>query len=489
MKIQSDLLENHQVKLTVEVEAERLEDAKRRGARKLSGKAKIAGFRPGKAPYNVILRNYGEAAILEEALDILVGEVYPDAIEESKIKPYGPGKLDKVSSMEPLVLEFVIPLDAEVDLGDYKSIRKAYELPQITDKEVQQVLESLRERQAILEPVERPAEEGDLVSVQLSAARQPETETAEEDSEDLTLIRERSIQVVIKSEAQTGDKDDVEWPFDGFSRKLISLETGQELAFEYSYPEDSEYESLRNSKANFALKIESVKSRTLPELNDEFAASVGEYESMDALLSDVRSGLEKQAEQEYNDKYDSENLETAVAQATFKYPPEMLEDQINEVIRELSRRLENQGMDMDLYLKTRSMEMEALKEEAKPAAESRLKRSLFLYHLAELEKIQINPEELQEESLSTINYLSSTLPEQEARKLGDEKVYRNLISNIMADMITRKSIERFRAICSGKAEEIQENAQIEESEPVEVEAVENVQSSEDDLTESAAGAE
>ena len=451
MNIQSNPIDNHQVKLTVEIEPERLEEAKRRGARKISGKAKIAGFRPGKAPYNVVVRNYGEAAILEEALDLLVSDIYPTVIEEANIKPYGPGKLDNVVSMDPLVLEFIVPLEAEVDLGEYTAISKPYELPVISEKQVERVLESLRERQAVLEPVERPAQEGDLVSVQLSARRLASGDTATDQPEDDFLIRERTIQVVIKPEAQSDDPEDVEWPFEDFSRRLLSLVAGQSIEFTYSYPEDTQYESLRGTEAEFQLKVEEVKSRTLPELNDDFATSVGEYETMDALMVEVRTGLERQAEQEYNEAYDAEILETAIAQANFKYPPEMLEDQVNDVVHDLTHRLEKQGMDMDLYLKSRSMEMDALKEEAKPAAEARLKRSLFLYELADKENIQVSQEELQQESLSTFNYLASTLPEQEARKLRDEKVYRNLINNIMAEMLSRKATERLREISSGRA--------------------------------------
>jgi len=118
LKIQKQLLDDHQMKLTVEVDADQMEAMKKRAARKISKQVKIPGFRPGKAPYPVIVRQIGEGVIVEEALEILVDDIYPQIIKEADIKPYGPGSLEKVESLDPPVLEIVVPLEAEVDLGD-----------------------------------------------------------------------------------------------------------------------------------------------------------------------------------------------------------------------------------------------------------------------------------------------------------------------------------------------------------------------------------
>ena len=174
MKIETQFLEDHQAKLIVEVEPEQMEEMKRRAALKLSRRVKIPGFRPGKAPYPVIVRTIGDATIAEEALELLVEDIYPKVIKEAEIEPYGPGKLEKVASMEPLTLEFVIPLDAKVTLGDYRSMRKSYEPKPVTDQDVEDAIKELQERQALVEPVERAAEEGDVVTVRLSGERKDE---------------------------------------------------------------------------------------------------------------------------------------------------------------------------------------------------------------------------------------------------------------------------------------------------------------------------
>jgi len=456
LKIETQPLEDHQVKLTVEVEPDSFESAKRRAARYISRKTKIPGFRPGKAPYQVVVRQIGEATIIEEALELLVKDIYPEIIDEAEIQPYGPGQLENVVSMDPPVLEFVVPLEAEVELGDYHSISRPYEPKQITEKDVNDVLDDLRDRQAILEPVERPAQENDVVFVHLSGIRKDVKE-----GEDPNLVSERSLNVTIKpqgmetesEEADSKENTSTEWPFPGFSRHLIDHSAGDELTLPHTFSQDSDFESLRGTEAEYHVTLEEVKSRTLPELNDEFAATLGEYETIEDLRKDIRSGLEQQTLQTYNEEYDTQVLDEAINQSTIKYPPQMLEREIDSVIHSLEHRLEEQNLDMDLYLKTRAMDMDALKEEARPVAESRLKRSLFLFELAKAENIEVEQEELQTETLRTMDSLAHTLSEKEARQLNNREVFSNLVGSIMADMLTQQSIERLRKIASGQLEE------------------------------------
>ena len=208
MKIDTEPREDHQVKVTVEVEADLLEEAKRNAARKLSRRVKIPGFRPGKAPYQVVLRQFGEAAIMEDAIELLIEEVYPKVIEEASIKPYGPGSLENIVSTEPPVLEFVIPLDAEVKLGDYTNIQKPYEPEEVSEEQIDEVIKNLQDRQAILEPVERSAEEGDVVTLSISGERK-----LTEADEDPVLVADYEKQVLVLPE---GEEDDKEWPYPGF---------------------------------------------------------------------------------------------------------------------------------------------------------------------------------------------------------------------------------------------------------------------------------
>lgn len=442
MKIETQFLEDHQAKLTVEVEPDQMDEMKRRAANKLSRRVKIPGFRPGKAPYPVIQRTVGEAVIVEEALDLLVEDIYPKVIKEAKIEPYGPGKLESVASMEPVTLVFVIPLDAEVTLGDYRSMRKPYEPKPVTDQDVADAIKELQERQALVEPVERAAQEGDVVTVRLSGERK-------DDEENKVLLSERSVPVIIRS----ADKD--EWLFAGFSKNFIGLMAGAEGSVEHTFPADSEHEELQGVTAEFRYAIENVKSRTLPDLDDVFAKSLGDFETVEALRDNVRTALEVQSKAAYNETYDNEIIQETIESSQFIYPPQMLDTEIDQAIKDLENRLNQQSLDMDIYLKSRNKDLDGLREELKPSAEKRLKRSLVLFELGRVEDIQIKQEELEAEAINTFDYLQRSLPERDARRLTNRNIRDNVLNNVMVDMMTRKTIERLRDIFSGKLESVE----------------------------------
>lgn len=442
MKIDTQPLEDHQVKLTVEVEPKPFEESKQRAARKLARQVKIPGFRPGKAPYPVIVRHIGEPAIIEEAIEILVNDVYPEAIKEANIEAYGPGSLEQIISIDPPTFEFIVPLRAEVTLGDYHSIRLPYEQKEITPEMVEEAVKNLQERQAIIEPVYRPAQEGDIVRVQVRADHIDPVE-----DQPAALINNRPLSLVIETEES---ENPMEWPFQGFSRRLLGMSAGEETHFFYTFPEENEYESLRSIEAEFFLTIVQVSSRSLPDRDEEFAKSVGDYASMDELSEAIRQDLEKQTRDEYNQDYEDKILEEVIERSTIKYPPQMLEQEIKAVLSRLENNLAQQNLDIDLYLKTRQMDMDSLKDELKPIAETRLKKTLVLLEVAEAEKINVDPQALQSETSRTLNELSTLMEQKDFRSLIQTNENRsNLVSSIMMEMIISRTQERLREIAQG----------------------------------------
>ena len=431
--------------MSVEVDADLLEDARRRGARNIARKVKIPGFRPGKAPYAVILRQYGEGAILEEAVDLLANEVYPKALDEAGIQPYGPGTLQDIPTKDPLVLEFVIPLKADTHLMDYKTIRREYVPPAVEETEVTQALDDLRARYAELQPVERPAIETDLVSLRIKATKSIPEAVSDADN-DALLIRERTTQVVI---ADNSDGQE-EWPFPGFSQRFVGATAGNTGNFVHVFSEDSIYETYRGIEALFEYEVIEVKSRRLPELTDQFAATLGEYQTLDDLRSEIRKNLESRKSASYNSEFDEAVINEIIVGSEYHYPDQMLEREIDDMLHDLEHRLSEQRLDMDLYLKSRQMSSDDLRTEMKPVAESRIKRTLTLSKIAELEKIQVTPEELQAETSRTMSSLAQFLPKNEAKRLTNRDVLNNLISNVMVDLMANHTLERIRQIASGQ---------------------------------------
>lgn len=453
MNIEKEYLPDHQVKLTVEVEAQLLTEAKQRAAREIARKTKIPGFRPGKAPYQIVERFIGEGAIVEKAIENLVEDLYPKALDQAEVKPYAPGSLENVVSMDPPKFEFVVPLEPEVTLGDYRAIRIPYEAPVINDENVAKVLEDLRQRQAIVEPVERPVQAGDQVNVHIGAER-----LNAQEGQESTLIPARNQTINVQT------PEDQEWPFPGFSVNLIGLSAGEEKTIEYTYPDDSAYANLRGTQAAFHAAIEDVKARTLPELNDDFAQSVGDYATLDALKAEVRSHLEHEAQEESDSHYIDQVVDKMLEDAQVKYPPQMLERELDGFVENTQNRLARSGIDFDTFLKIRKQDMDAFRTENRPVAEKRLKRALLISQVAKQEKIQLDSNELQAEMNRTLSELATNLPEKEMRKLTQEGMMYNLVNDIGADMMFKNTVRRLVSIAKGEEiPEPEEAAQPEES--------------------------
>jgi trigger factor len=475
LKIETQPLEDHQVKMRVEVEADQLEAAKRRAARQIAKRTKIPGFRPGKAPYHIVERFIGEGAILEDAMDLLVKDVYPQALEEAKIDPYGPGTLENVASTEPPVFEFVVPLQAQVKLGDYHALRIPYELKEVTDDDVAKVIESIRQQQAILEPVERPAQDGDQLQILLNAKYTQVEEGGKE-----TLLNDRSAPVILGAEdSDTAD----EWPFPGFASQLAGLSAGDEKTMLHTFAEDSNYEELRGKETEFHVRVETIKARSLPEINDELAQSQGEFENLAALQDLIRKNLQDQARQEYHSEYEEKLFEELLKEAEIKYPPQLIEQEIDNLVHQMEHRIEQQGLDMETYLKSRQMEMEALREELKPVAEKRARRQLALIEVARLEKVQVDPQEVQSQTLQTLNTAAQDMSQSELRKVASQDLLSRLAHDITYDLLMQKTTDKLISIFKGEA-------QVEDEEPVEDEKqVEDEEQAEDVETQAAAEAE
>ena len=268
-----------------------------------------------------------------------------------------------------------------------------------------------------------------------------------EDEKDKTLVDERRFPVVIEK-ADVDDK--TEWPFPGFSRKLIGLSADDEKTLKHKFAKDYEFEDLQDVKAVYQVKVEEVKARHLPEVDDEFAKSVGDYESAADMRKKVEESLKENFENQNLAEYQEKIVDALVEKAEIKYPPQMVDHEIDHYIDDLHHRLESQGLTLDLYLKSREIEIEALREEIKPNAEERLKRGLILMEVGNQEKIEVTQEEIQEKTQQALKEINQYFPPEEARKLSSGEALQGLVSRIVTDEITQRTLERLRKIAKGE---------------------------------------
>ncbi len=418
MRITSESLPSRQVALTIEVKPERVEQAMRRIAQRFAERYEIPGFRRGRAPYEVVLRTFGREAIFEEAVELLSQEVYREALDQLGLDPYGPGRLERIQP-EPLTFRVIVPLKPEVRLGDYRSLRVPYEPPQPTEEAVQEVLERLRRDNAIIEPVsEGTAEPGMMVTVALRS-RDAEGETFLEDEFSFVLGQEAA-------------------PLPGLEERIVGMTLNEARTFDLPRPGDP------SRTLQVEATLTGLARYFLPDLDDALAQTVGDFETLEDLKSKIREDLAAHLRRQYDAEYAQRALKALVEQAEVEFPPQMLEEEIDNLIEDLKNTLRRRGQDLESYLKERNQTPEALREELRPHAERRIRQGLVLYQLAQEEGLSVPEEELEEEARTVLRQVQAS-----------EEAWQRLKPTVMARLRSRlllnRALERLVVIARGEA--------------------------------------
>jgi trigger factor len=430
LNIQTERTEDCQIRLTIEVDQDRVDRHLKGAARRIASKVRIPGFRKGKAPYDMIVRTLGKEALYEEALEELGQEVFSEALEKEDIQPYSQGQLEDVS-FDPMILKFVVPLPPEVELNDYREIRVEPEEVVVTDEEVDQAIEQLREEKAEWKTVERPLAENDRAVTHVKVSSDEETL----DDDDRTFV--------IDTEH--------DHPVPGFQGAILGIIAGETRNFDLTYPEDWQDETLAGRMVHFEVELKEVQEEVLPELNDEFAILVGDYDSLEDLTAQVSENLEAQAKLAAAHRLENEAVDKLVEGAVITFPSVMLEDSLDSIIDEQDSMIRRQqGVSLEDFLKMTGQSMDDLRANLNEAAEARLKRALSMGKLTELERLVVSDEEIQSQGqvmLAVFQGAPNEIQEFLATPQGQEAIRR--------EALTRKARERLVAIAKGEAPEIE----------------------------------
>ncbi|MHB0989424.1 MAG: trigger factor [Bellilinea sp.] len=462
MKLDVQPLEDHQVKVIAEMEPAVLEEFMRRAARKISRETRIPGFRPGKAPYDMVKRHVGEEALQQQAVEDLIDEYYPKILDEAQIKPGATGLLEEIVSVNPPKFSFIIPLEPSIELGAYKDIRQEYTLEAVKEADVDEFIQRLRTNYATAEPVERPAEDGDLVYVKFSGKL---TKPAE--GEDENVFPERPAQFIIGNDViQNRD-----WPYPRFNESLKGLSAGDEKIAKHKYAKDDQDEALKGKTVEFKVSVQSIKALHLPELNDEFAQTVGQFETVTDLRKAVQEQLEGAKKDETDDAYYTSLIDKVIEGATIKYPPQVLEHEVEHMMEHVKEDVGRQGLELDAYFKMIDMDREKyIEEEIRPAARRRIARSLVMEELARAEEVKLEQDDYNQAITATVSQLQSQPKPRKAK----EKVNPDLVNDMTMNELSRKFnikvLERMKAIATGHGDDAAQSAEAET--PAEGEATE-----------------
>jgi trigger factor len=476
LNIQTERQENHVARVTVELDAERLEAAKQQAAKRLSNRLNIPGFRKGKAPYRIVVKYVGEGAVVEEALDTLGEQIYKEVLPQTGIEPYGPGSLEdvKLEDKEKPTFIYTVPLVPEVDLGDYRSLRVDFELPEVKDSDVDRSLRLLQEQNAVAEDSQRAAELGNRVTLDIHSFFVEEHEAEDDDEKDddedeheehdheheehdhdhndePQIDHSHGEHFIHEHDFVTLLNDDYE-PIKGFNEVIAGMNVGDKKEFELTVPDDDDEEEMRGRKVKFEVTVKKVENFTMPALNDDLAARATKDDEKPLTLLELRmrtrENLVEANERHYRSEYANNVLDKVVEGATIHYPEAVVNDEIDRTLQRFDQQLRQQNrMTLNDYLKITQSSIQQLYPQFRPQAVRTVERALAMRELLDAEGIAADDHRVNQEIDKIVESYDADRREA-IRGLFDRAEMRESVKD---DVLTQTLMDRLVAIAKGEA--------------------------------------
>lgn len=422
MKVTNDKTENSQAFLTIEMEPAEVDESLEKSYHRLVQRAKIPGFRKGKAPRAVLERYLGKDGLLEDALNSLAPQACERAIKEQAIEAIAQPQIE-VAQTAPVVFKAIVPLKPEVRLGDYHSIKAEPESVEVTEGNISDVIEQLRHQHATWEPVERPVDFGDLVVIDMESS-----------IEDKPFINREGVQYQVLR--------DLSFPAPGFGEQLVGMKRNEDKEFKLQFPPDYPRNELAGKEPWFKVRVTEIKQEFLPELNDEFAKEINpDFKSLSLLRDQALSDLKLRAEEKARIDFEERVIDAVVNLAEVEFPPILVEVEIQRI---LNQRFQRGNQELEEYLRNFNKTEEELHEELHPLATKRVTQSLVLGKIVEEENIEVSGSEIDTEIESMTK--DATENKDELLKVLNTPQARESIERTL---ITRKAIQRLVEIAQG----------------------------------------
>jgi trigger factor len=377
VKVSTQEIEKSQVVLEIEVDPPRLDRALDQAYRRVAGRLKVPGFRPGKAPRPLVERMVGRESLLEDAIEHLVPEVYREAVDQENLYPIEEAAFEVVEA-EPLKIKATVPVRPTVQLGEYRSLRRELTTPEITDEQVDNVIAQLRESHATWAPVERPVQLEDRVAMDVHGT-----------VDEKVILDRQDVEYVVRGESDR--------PMPGFAEQLVGMAAGDEKSFTLAVPADFEDPDLAGKQAAFQVKVHWVKEKQLPELDEAFASSVGTFSTLDELKQEVRQELQGRAEATARQELQEGLIQAVVDASTLELPPQAVEKQAARLRQQLAGSLDRQGITVEQYRQLTGKSAAEFDEELEADARRELTRLFVLDEVAKAEEIAVDPVEVETE--------------------------------------------------------------------------------------------
>ena len=381
MSVQIENLEKNTAKLTIEVPAEKFEEAVQHSYNKNKGKFNIPGFRKGKAPFNMIKKMYGVGVFYEDAVDEVIDASYPDAAKESglEIVSRPAVSIEQIEEGKSFIYTAKVAVKPEVTLGQYKGVEVQKTKSDVTEEDIETEIKRAREKNSRLITVEdRGVEDGDQVTIDFDGSVDGKRfEGGKAEDYPLTIGSHTFI--------------------DNFEEQLIGKKTGEECEVNVTFPAEYHVEELKNKPAVFKVKVKEIQRKELPEANDDFASEVSDFDTMEEYKKDLTEKLQAEKIEAAKTADEDKVVAKVIENATMEIPDQMVEEQVNGMVNDYARRLESQGISFKQYVEITGMTAEKIGEQMKPQAIKRIQTRLVLEAVVKAENIQADDAAVEEQ--------------------------------------------------------------------------------------------
>ena len=381
MSVQVENLEKNTAKLTIEVPAEKFEEAVQHSYNKNKGKFNIPGFRKGKAPFNMIKKMYGVGVFYEDAVDEVIDASYPDAAKESGLEIVSRPSIsiEEIEEGKAFVYTAVVAVKPEVTLGEYKGVEVQKTKSEVTEEDIETEIKRAREKNSRLITVEdRGIEDGDQVTIDFDGSVDGKRfEGGKAEDYPLTIGSHTFI--------------------DNFEEQLIGKTTGEECEVNVTFPAEYHVEEVKNKPAVFKVKVKEIQRKELPEANDDFASEVSDFDTMEEYKKDLTEKLQAEKIEAAKTADEDKVVAKVIENATMEIPDQMVEEQVNGMVNDYARRLESQGISFKQYVEITGMTAEKIGEQMKPQAIKRIQTRLVLEAVVKAENIQADDAAVEEQ--------------------------------------------------------------------------------------------
>ncbi len=381
MSVQVEKLENSTAKLTIEVSAENFEAAMQKAYLKVKGNIQLQGFRKGHAPRAMVEKMYGPGVFYEDAANFAMQEAYPKAAEEADVTITSHPEIDivQIEKGKPFIFTATVATKPEVTLGQYKGLEVEEQDVQVTEEEIEAELKKTQEKNAREIHVEdRPVADGDTAVIDFEGFV---------DGVAFDGGKGENFDLVIGSHSF----------IDNFEEQLIGKNIGEEVEVHVTFPDPYQAKELAGKPALFKVTVKAIRTKELPELDDEFASEVSDFETLGEYKASVKTELSEKKEKEAQTKKENEAVEKAVANATMQIADLMIQTEAERMVDEFGNRLQQQGLTMEQYMQYTGMDQKSMADQMKPQAEERIRTRLVLEAIVSAENIEASDEEVEEE--------------------------------------------------------------------------------------------